>query len=127
MNVRNNYDKEIFNGDTGKVTEIDEEDGLVYIDFDGYKVEFDYDELEDIHLCYATTVHKSQGSEYPVVVMPVTRSHRGMLQRTLLYTAVTRAKKMLVLVGEKEAIRKAVENTYVKPRYSRLYDRLIAA
>ena len=128
MNVRNDYSKNVFNGDTGIVSRIDTEDKTVTIDFDGAPVEYDFDELDDsIVLCYAITVHKAQGSEYPVVVMPVTMSHYNMLQRRLFYTAITRARKMIVLVGEAAAVDRAVENASINDRRGRLYMRLISA
>ena len=127
MNIQNDYVRNVFNGDTGTVVSIDMEDKTVTIDFDGNIVEYDFDEVEDsIVLCYAITIHKAQGSEYPVVVMPITMSHRNMLQRTLLYTAVTRAQKMIVLVGEPCAVNRAIQNTSVDERRGRLYERLLS-
>lgn len=127
MNIQNDYVRNVFNGDTGTVASIDMEDKTVTIDFDGNIVEYDFDEIEDsIVLCYAITIHKAQGSEYPVVVMPITMSHRNMLQRTLLYTAVTRAQKMIVLVGEPSAVNRAIQNTSVDERRGRLYERLLS-
>ena len=127
MNTQNDYKKNVFNGDTGSVVAIDTEDKTITIDFDGNLVEYDFGEVDDsIVLCYAVTVHKAQGSEYPVVVMPVTMGHYIMLQRTLFYTAVTRAKKMIVLVGEEAAINRAIQNTSISERHGRLYERLLA-
>ena len=99
MQIRNNYDKEVFNGDIGTITRVDLEERELTVDFDGRDVVYDVTELDELVLSYATTIHKSQGSEYPIVVMPVTMSHFVMLQRNLLYTGVTRAKKILVLIG----------------------------
>ena len=124
MNLRNNYKKDVYNGDTGTLISIDREDKTAEIMFDDRIVEFDFDELDDISLCYATTVHKAQGSEYPVVVMPVTKDHRFMLKRQLFYTAITRAKKLLVLVVEPEALFHAVVDTEADKRNTRLRERL---
>ena len=99
MQIRNNYDKEVFNGDVGFVQAVDLEDRNLSVNFDGRTVEYDITELDELVLAYATTVHKSQGSEYPVVVMPVVTSHYVMLQRNLIYTGVTRAKRGMVMVG----------------------------
>ncbi|MBQ4364409.1 MAG: ATP-dependent RecD-like DNA helicase, partial [Oscillospiraceae bacterium] len=104
MQIRNNYDKEVFNGDIGVVAQVDTEERTLIVIFDGRPVGYEIDELDELVLAYAVTVHKSQGSEYPVVVMPVFTSHYVMLQQNLLYTGVTRAKKGLVLVGQKKAI-----------------------
>ena len=127
MNIQNDYGRNVFNGDTGTVISIDTEDKVVTIDFDGNLVDYDFDEIDDnIVLCYAVTVHKAQGSEYPVVVMPVTMEHYSMLQRTILYTAVTRARKMFVLVGQPDAVNRAIQNTSVSERRGRLYERLLS-
>lgn len=127
MNTQNDYRKNVFNGDTGTVAFIDPEDKTIMIDFDGNYVEYDFGEVDDsIVLSYAVTVHKAQGSEYPVVVMPVTMEHYNMLQRTLFYTAVTRARKMIVLVGEEAAISRAIQNTNISKRRGRLYERLLS-
>ena len=125
MNLRNNYDKEIFNGDMGVVTAINREDQVIKVDFDGMKVDLDYDEADDLTLSYATTIHKSQGNEYPVVVMPVCTSHWAMLQRTLAYTGVTRAKKLLILVGERRALAQAIRNNDKKKRHGHLLERVL--
>ena len=124
MNTRNNYAKGIFNGDTGRIEKLDKEDKKVVIRIDDAEVDFDYDELDDIALCYATTIHKAQGAEYPVVIMPVVSGHYRMLQRKLLYTAVTRTKKLLVIVGEPEMLVKAIRTLQADKRKGRLYERL---
>ena len=124
MQVRNNYDKEVFNGDIGTVQEISLEDRSLTILFDDRSVEYDVTELDEIVLAYATTVHKAQGAEYPIVVMPVMMTHFAMLQRNLLYTGVTRAKKALVLVGQKKAISFCVRNVTVDKRNTLLAERL---
>ncbi|MDD4517242.1 MAG: ATP-dependent RecD-like DNA helicase [Limnochordia bacterium] len=126
MQIRNNYEALVFNGDIGRVRHVDPEERLLKILFpteEGYKeVTYEDSDLDQIVLAYAVTVHKSQGSEYPVVVMPVTTQHFIMLQRNLLYTAVTRAKRMVVLVGTKKAIAIAVKNNKIEIRNSLLKD-----
>ncbi len=124
MQIKNNYDKNVFNGDIGSITGIDTEDRMLTICFDGVNVEYDATELDEVVLAYATTVHKSQGSEYKIVVAPVTMQHYMMLQRNLLYTCVTRAKKVLVLVGSKKAIGISVSNNRMQKRNTMLVERL---
>ena len=124
MQIRNNYDKEVFNGDIGVVTALDEEDRELTVLFDDREVNYDVTELDELVLAYATTIHKSQGSEYPVVVMPVLMTHYVMLQRNLVYTGVTRAKKVLVLVGTKKALNLAVRTVTVTQRNTLLARRL---
>lgn len=124
MQIRNNYDKEIFNGDIGIVVSVDLEDRTLTVCFDDRNVEYDVTELDELTHAYATTIHKAQGSEYPVVVMPVLMSHFVMLQRNLIYTGITRAKKILVLVGAKKALAYAVKNVTVTGRNTMLKERL---
>ena len=124
MQVRNNYDKEVFNGDIGTIQGIDTDEGSLTILFDDRPVEYDASELDEIVLAYATTVHKAQGAEYPIVVMPVMMTHFTMLQRNLLYTGVTRARKALVLVGQKKAVGYCVKNLTVDKRNTLLAERL---
>ncbi len=124
MQVRNNYDKEVFNGDIGLIRTIDPDERSVVILFDDREVAYDISELDEIVLAYATTVHKAQGAEYPIVVMPVMMTHFTMLQRNLLYTGVTRAKKALVLVGQQKAIGCCVKNVTVDNRNTLLAERL---
>lgn len=126
MQICNNYEKEVFNGDVGRICDLNTEDGELTVDFDGRKVPYDMSDLDELVLSYACTVHKSQGSEYPVVIMPVSTSHHIMLQRNLLYTAITRARKMVVLVGSTKAIGIAVHNDRVAKRNSCLDERLRA-
>lgn len=125
MNMRNNYDKDIYNGDMGVVTAINRENQTIRVDFDGRKLDLDYDDADDLALSYATTIHKSQGNEYPVVVIPLCTSHWTMLQRTLAYTGVTRAKKLLILVGEKKALAQAIRNNDKKKRHGHLLERVL--
>ena len=124
MQIRNNYMKAVFNGDIGFVSEVNTEDSELTVNFDGREVDYEISELDEIVLAYAVTVHKSQGSEFPYVVMPMMISHYMMLQRNLLYTGVTRAKKGLILVGEKKAIYIAVKNNKIVERNTRLAERL---
>ena len=124
MQIKNDYDKEVFNGDIGTITQINTEDRTLAINFDDRTVEYDVTELDEIVLAYATTVHKAQGAEYPIVVMPIMMNHYVMLQRNLLYTGVTRAKKALMLVGTKKAIAYAVKNLTVDKRNTLLAWRL---
>ena len=124
MQIRNNYDKEVFNGDIGIVSDIDLEEKNLRVLFDDRSVEYDISELDELVLAYATTIHKSQGSEYPIVVIPVLMSHYIMLQRNLIYTGITRAKKILLLVGTKKALAYAVRNVTVTKRNTMLKERL---
>jgi len=124
MQIRNNYDKEVFNGDIGVITFVDLEDRSLKVDFDSREVEYDVTELDELVLAYATTIHKSQGSEYPIVVMPVTMNHFVMLQRNLIYTGITRAKKIMVIVGTKKALVYAVKNVTVTDRNTMLKERI---
>ena len=124
MQLRNNYAKEVFNGDQGYIREVDTEDRMLTVDFDGKKVEYDVTELDELTLAYATTIHKAQGSEYPIVVMPVLMTHFVMLQRNLIYTGITRAKKICVLIGAMKALAYAVRNVSVLKRNTRLRERL---
>lgn len=128
MQIRNNYQKDVFNGDIGRITYINRDDGEIivrYPDVGGARdVMYDQAELDELVLSYAVSVHKSQGSEYPVVVLPVVTQHFILLQRNLLYTAITRAKEMVVLVGTKKALAIAVRNNKVEARYTMLAARL---
>ena len=124
MQIRNNYDKEVFNGDIGVVEKADLEERELTVVFDRRSVKYDVTELDELVLAYATTIHKSQGSEYPIVVIPVLMSHYIMLQRNLIYTGITRAKKILVLVGTKKALSYCVRNVTVRHRNTMLRERL---
>ena len=124
MQIRNNYDKEVFNGDVGTISALNPEERNLRVRFDDREVEYDVTELDELAQAYAVTIHKSQGSEYPIVVMPMLMTHFVMLQRNLLYTGVTRAKKLLVLVGTKKAVGYAVRNVTVTSRNTRLKERL---
>jgi exodeoxyribonuclease V alpha subunit len=125
MQVRNNYDKDIFNGDIGRLAKIDRENQEILVNFDGRFVVYDFSELEDLVLAYAISVHKSQGNEYPAVIIPVMIQHFILLQRNLIYTAVTRAKKVVVLVGTRKALAIGIKNNKPQLRYSFLKERMI--
>ena len=120
MQVVNDYDKEVFNGDLGRVRTIDLEAGELVAEFDGREVAYEFGELDELVLAYATTVHKAQGSEYPAVVIPVTTQHYPMLQRNLLYTAVTRGRQLVVLVAQPKAVAIAVKGQRERRRWSKL-------
>lgn len=124
MQLRNDYEKEVFNGDLGYITEVNLEDRVLKVDFDGRDIEYDSTELDELSLAYATTIHKAQGSEYPVVVIPVMMNHFVMLQRNLIYTGITRARKVCVLIGQLKALSYAVRNLTVQKRNTRLKERL---
>jgi exodeoxyribonuclease V alpha subunit len=124
LQVRNNYQREVFNGDIGRVTAIDNVDQVVVVDFDGRAVEYDFADMDELQLAYAVTVHKSQGSEYPAVVIPVHTQHFVMLQRNLLYTGITRGRRLVALVGSRKALWIAVNNAETKKRFSLLKWRL---
>ncbi|MDT8322975.1 MAG: ATP-dependent RecD-like DNA helicase [Bacteroidota bacterium] len=124
MQIRNDYEKDVYNGDIGFVHGFDEEESRLAVDFDRRRVEYSAEEMEHLVLAYAVTIHKSQGSEYPVVIVPMVMQHRIMLRRTLLYTAMTRARRMLIMLGQRAAVATAVQSPNEKPRYGRLRDRL---
>jgi exodeoxyribonuclease V alpha subunit len=124
MQLRNDYDKNVFNGDIGYITAVDESERTLQVTFDDRMVDYDVTELDELALAYAITIHKSQGSEFPIVVMPVTMKHYVMLQRNLIYTGITRAKKICVLVGTTRAIAYAICNNPVCLRNTRLKERL---
>lgn len=124
MQIRNNYEKNVFNGDIGRIAHIDPQTKTVSIRFDDRKVLYDFSEMEELVLAYAISVHKSQGSEYPAVVIPVTTAHYLLLQRNLIYTGITRAKQLVVLVGTRKAMAMAVKNNTPHKRHTRLAHRL---
>jgi len=124
MQIRNNYDKDVFNGDMGRVAALDLEDQVVSVSMDGRAVAYDFLELDELVHAYAISIHKAQGSEFPAAVIPLLTTHYMMLQRNLLYTAVTRAQKLVVLVGSPRAIGIAVKADRAKERFSGLAERL---
>ena len=120
MQIENDYDKEVYNGDIGYVVDVDPEVGELTVSFDGRSATYGFGALDTLVPAYAATIHKSQGSEYPAVVIPVLTQHYAMLQRNLLYTGVTRGKRLVVLVGQKKAIAIAVLNVSGRRRWSKL-------
>ena len=122
MQIENDYDKDVYNGDIGMIEDVDLDEGEVAVNFDGRTVTFVFGELDTLVPAYAATIHKSQGSEYPAVVIPVMTQHYAMLQRNLIYTGVTRGKKLVVLVGQKRAVAIAVKNVSGRKRWSKLDD-----
>ena len=126
MQIKNNYEKETFNGDIGKLVGVDLEEQKAMVKFEDRIVDYEWSELDELVLAYAVSIHKSQGSEYPAVVIPLLTQHYIMLQRNLLYTAITRAKQMVIIVGSKRAMAIAIKNAKVQHRYTGLSDRLSA-
>jgi exodeoxyribonuclease V alpha subunit len=124
MQIVNNYDKEVYNGDIGRITLIDEEAQEVTVTIDDRQIIYDYSDLDELVHAYAVSIHKSQGSEYPAVVIPILIQHYILLQRNLLYTGVTRGKKLVVLVGTKKALAIAIRNNKTEKRYNLLRQRL---
>jgi exodeoxyribonuclease V alpha subunit len=120
----NNYDKDVFNGDIGVVQSIDIEESLVKIQFDDRVLDYEFNDLDEIALAYATSIHKSQGSEYPAVVIPMAMQHYMMLERNLLYTGVTRGKKLVVVIAQNKALAMAVKNQQSQKRITNLIARL---
>jgi exodeoxyribonuclease V alpha subunit len=127
MQIENDYDKEVYNGDLGVVSKIDADDNSLLIEFDGREVAYDAGELDQVVLAYATTIHKSQGSEYPAVVLPLTTQHYTMLQRNLVYTGITRGKRLVVIVGQRKAMAMAVKGNQSRKRWSKLRNWLESA
>ena len=126
MQIQNDYEKDAFNGDIGFVTAIDTDEAEILIDFDGRQIVYEFGELDEVVLAYATTIHKSQGSEYPAVVIPVLTQHYPMLQRNLLYTGITRGARLVVLIGQKSAVGIAVRGVRERRRWSKLRELLAA-
>lgn len=125
MQIRNNYELEVFNGDIGVVELVDVEERSLIVRYDNGSVEYEYADLDELTLAYATTIHKSQGSEYPVVVMPLLMTHFVMLQRNLVYTGITRAKKICIIVGTTKALAYSIHNMVVLKRNTKLKERLM--
>jgi exodeoxyribonuclease V alpha subunit len=125
LQMRNNYDKDVFNGDLGWITDVDVEDGTALVEFDGREVEYELTEMDELSLAYAVSVHKSQGSEYPAVVMPLLPQHFMLLQRNLIYTGLTRARKLAVMLGSKKAMAMGLKNAKARNRYTNLAHRIM--
>jgi len=126
IQTRNNYDKDVFNGDIGTIRAISQDDRELVVDFDARRVTYDFNELDELNPAFAITVHKSQGSEFPCVILPVAMEQYLLLQRNLLYTAITRGKRLVIVVGQKKAFATAVRNHTVRKRCSGLLARLRA-
>jgi len=124
MQIKNNYDKEVFNGDIGRITRFNPIDREVIISFDGIEVSYDFTDMDEVVLSYAVSVHKSQGSEYPAVIIPIMTQHYMLLQRDLIYTAVTRGRKLVVMVGTQKALAIGVTNDKTQKRYTYLQHRI---
>jgi exodeoxyribonuclease V alpha subunit len=124
LQTRNNYDKDVFNGDIGRITTIDPEERQVVIDFDGRRAVYEFNELDEVEPAYAISIHKSQGSEFPAVVIPLAMQHFLLLQRNLLYTGITRGKQLVVVAGQRKALATAVRQNDTRRRYGALAFRL---
>jgi exodeoxyribonuclease V alpha subunit len=126
IQTENDYDKDVFNGDIGQIVKIDPVEREVVIRFDQREVAYDFGELDEISLAYAITIHKSQGSEFPAVVTPLAMQQYMLLQRNLVYTGITRGKKLVVLIGQRKALAMSIKNNRTENRFSGLLARLIA-
>lgn len=124
MQIRNNYEKEVYNGDIGRIIGHDKEEGKLFVNYDGKTIDYSFDDLDQLTLAYATTIHKSQGNEFNAVIIPMSMSHYIMLQRNLIYTAVTRAKQRIFLVGQRKALALAIRNAETRRRNTSLVKRL---
>ena len=124
IQTENDYDKEVFNGDIGQILRIDQIEREVTVSFPPREVTYDFGGLDEVSLAYAITIHKSQGSEFPAVVIPLAMQHYLLLQRNLIYTGVTRGKRLVVLVGQRKALATAVRNNRTERRFSGLLARL---
>jgi exodeoxyribonuclease V alpha subunit len=125
IQLTNDYEREVFNGDVGFISKIDTEEQEVIVQYAEREVTYDYADLNEIALAWSVTIHKSQGSEYPVVILPMYTQHYMMLSRNLLYTGLTRAKKLAIIIGSQKAIGMAVRSVNQKPRYTQLRQRLM--
>lgn len=126
IQLKNNYDKDVYNGDIGTVKSIDLEASVINIDFFDRQVEYEFNELDEVALAYATSIHKSQGSEYPVVVLVLSNQHYMLLQKKLVYTAVTRGKKLVIVIAQMQALAMALKNKNTEKRLTRLVEKLNA-
>jgi exodeoxyribonuclease V alpha subunit len=125
MQTKNNYDKEVFNGDVGFITDINLSEKTITVDYDDNVVEYDKTDMDELVLAYVSTIHKSQGSEYPIVIIPITKSHYNMLQRNLIYTGITRSKEVCILVGQPDMLSYAIGNTKYSVRNTYLKELLM--
>ena len=126
MQIKNNYDKEVFNGDIGFITDINLPEKTITVDYDDNVVTYNKTDMDELVLAYVSTIHKSQGSEYPIVIIPITRSHYNMLQRNLIYTGVTRSKEICILVGQLDMLNYAIGNTKYSVRNTYLKELLMS-
>jgi len=126
MHLKNNYQKDVFNGDIGTISVVDLKEQLFSVDYYGRTVNYDFTETDEVSLAYAISVHKSQGSEYPAVILPIMVQHYVLLQRNLLYTAITRGKNLVIIIGTKKALTIALKNDMPKKRLSGLALRLMS-
>ena len=124
MHLKNNYQKEVYNGDIGTICNIDQQNTSLLVDFYGRRVSYDFAELDEITMAYAISVHKSQGSEYPAVIVPIMTQHFALLQRNVLYTAISRGKHLVILIGTRKALTIALRNDKPSWRLSKLAARL---
>jgi exodeoxyribonuclease V alpha subunit len=124
MQIKNNYDKDVFNGDIGRIKRINTEEQYVTIIFDGRHIDYEYSDLDEIVLAYAISVHKSQGSEYPAVIIPILTQHYILLQRNLIYTAVTRGQRLVIIVGTRNALAIGINNDKTQKRFTYIQHRL---
>ncbi|MFP6615121.1 MAG: ATP-binding domain-containing protein, partial [Candidatus Hydrogenedentota bacterium] len=127
VQTKNNYELDVYNGDVGIITLVSEEVKELHVEFEDRTALYNFDDIDNLQLAYAITVHKSQGSEYPALILPIVSQHYLMLQRNILYTAITRGKSLVVVVGQKKALRRALNNTDVTRRNTRLAERLRSA
>jgi exodeoxyribonuclease V alpha subunit len=127
IQTENDYDKEVFNGDIGVISQLDIMEKELTVAFEQREVKYDFGELDELSLAYAITIHKSQGSEFPAIVIPLATQHFMLLQRNLVYTGVTRGKQLVVLIGQRKALSLAVQNNKISQRFSGLFERLKAA
>ena len=124
MHLKNNYTKDVFNGDIGIITSIEKSSSQLLVEYYQKEVKYDFDETNELTLAYAISVHKSQGSEYPAVIVPIMTQHFALLQRNLLYTALTRGKKLVIITGTERALEIAIENNRQANRFSGLAYRI---
>ena len=127
IQLKNDYEREVFNGDLGKIAEIDPVEQKMIINYDGRSVSYDYADLNEVGLAWAISIHKSQGSEYPVVILPLYMQHFLLLSRNLFYTGLTRAKKLALVIGSEKAIGFTVKQQKEQQRYTRLEERLVTS
>ncbi|MGB9602356.1 MAG: ATP-dependent DNA helicase, partial [Limisphaerales bacterium] len=124
MQVQNNYEKGVYNGDIGQIAQIDLVEKEVVVRFENKEIVYDFDELDEILPAYATTIHKAQGCEFPVVIIPIAMQQYALLQRNLIYTAITRGKKLVIIIGQKKAFYFSIKNNKTTQRFSGLLNKI---